>query len=204
MPYTHGIKWNDDLIEQKIKEVVNTLQIDHFPTHTEMIKALGKTSLCKKVSDKGTLFWAEKMGLPIRESETYLGNSYEIYAITDIFENTELLSVQTSSRHPYDLLTDSRVKIDVKVSKGFTNNCNSRAFTFNLEKKEPTCDLFLLYCVDDNGTIKKRLIIPSFILIGQTQVGVGDVSKWDKYMDRWEFIVKIDEFYKNLVKDIHV
>ena len=25
---------------------------------------------------------------------------------------------------------------------------------------------------------------------------MGDVSKWDKYMDRWEFIVKIDEFYK--------
>lgn len=198
MAYTHGTKWNDELIEQKINEVINILNIAHFPTHSEIEKALGNKSLTKKISEKGTIFWAEKMGIPLKESETFLGNSYEIFAISDIFENTELLSIQTSSRHPYDLLTDNRVKIDVKVSKGFTNNCNSKAFTFNLEKKEPTCDLFILYCVGDDGEMRKRLIIPSYILLGQTQVGVGEISKWDKYKDRWDFITKTSEFFKTL------
>lgn len=73
----------------------------------------------------------------LRYSETAFGNRFEIEAISDIFENTGLHSVQPSTRHPYDLIVDNSVKIDVKASKEFTNNCNSKAFTFNLEKRVP-------------------------------------------------------------------
>lgn len=104
-------------------------------------------------------------------------------------------SVQTSSRHPYDLLTDNSVKIDVKVSKEFTNNCNSKAFTFNLEKKNPTCDIFLLYCLNDDETCRKVLIIPSCSTLGKTQIGVGENSKWNRYENRWEIIKQYSEFF---------
>lgn len=198
MGYTHGTDWTDELIEQKIMEVVNTLQIDHFPTHTEIIKVLGNKGLAAKISKhKGTVYWAEKLGLPLKYSETSFGNKFEVEAISDIFENTGLHSVQTSSRHPYDLIVDNSVKVDVKVSKEFTNNCKSKAFTFNLEKREPTCDIFLLYCLNDDETKRKVLIIPSCSLLGQTQIGIGDKSKWDFYIDRWDFIEQYSTFFDN-------
>ena len=198
MGYIQGIEWSDSVIEQKIMEVVNKLNLDHFPTHSEMVKALGNKSLpCKILKDKGTIYWAEKMGLPIKYSETSFGNKFEIVAISDIFENTGLHSVQTSSRHPYDLITDNSVKIDVKVSKEFTNNCNAKAFSFNLEKREPTCDIFVLYCLNDDETMRKVLIIPSCTLLGQTQVGVGENSKWNEYMEHWDYIKQYSDFFNN-------
>lgn len=195
MGYTHGTEWSDQVIEEKIIQVVKTFDLDHFPTHSEMNKALGNSGLAKKVSDKGTVYWAEKFGLPIKYSETSFGNKFEVSAISDIFENTGLHSVQTSIKHPYDLLTDNSVKIDVKVSKEFTNNCNSKAFSFNLEKREPTCDIFILYCLNDDETCNKVLIVPSCSLLGQTQIGVGKISKWDEYMERWDYIKQYSDFF---------
>ena len=196
MGYTHGTEWTDELIEQEIWKVVNELQLDHFPTHTEIMQALGNKGLAAKISKyKGTVYWAEKLGLTLKYSETSFGNKYEIEAINDIFENTGLHSVQTSSRHPYDLLVDNSVKIDVKAAKEFINNCNARAFSFNLEKREPTCDIFILYCLNDDETYNKVLIIPSCTLLGQTQVGVGKSSKWDFYVEKWNFITEYSRFF---------
>lgn len=198
MGYTHGIQWNDEMIEEKIKEVINELNIDYFPSHSEIESVLKNKSLTNKLCDKGSYFWAAKMGLPLKNSETKLGNEYELFAISDIFENTELQSIPTSSRHPYDILTDYRVKIDVKISKPYTNKRNITAYSFNLEKSMPTCDIFLFYCVGNDNAIKKTLIVPANILFGQTQVGVGENSKWDRYKDRWDFIIKTSEFFKTL------
>lgn len=198
MGYTRGTVWTDEVIEKKIMEVVEKLNLDHFPTHSEIIKALGNKGLAVKISKyKGTVFWAEKMGLPIKYSETSFGNRFEIKCISDIFENTGLHSVQTSSRHPYDLLVNNSVKVDVKVSKEFTNNCHTKSFTFNLEKREPTCDIFILYCLEDDESVRKALIIPACSLLGQTQIGVGDKSKWDFYINRWDFIQQYSEFFDN-------
>lgn len=198
MGYTHGTAWTDEVIENKIMEVVQKLNLDHFPTHSEMIAALGNRGLAAKISkDKGTVFWAEKLGLPIKYSETSFGNRFEIKAISDIYESTGLHSVQTSSRYPYDLLVDNSVKIDVKVSKEFMNNCNAKSFSFNLEKREPTCDIFILYCLENDESVRKVLIIPSCSLLGQTQVGVGDKSKWDFYINRWDFIKQYSDFFDN-------
>ena len=202
MGYTHGTSWTDDSIEKAILEVVDRLNLDHFPTHSEMCSVFGNKGLACKISKhKGTVYWAEKLGLPLSYSETSFGNKFEIIAIADIFENTSLKSVQTSSRHPYDLLTDNSVKIDVKVAKAFENNCKAKAFSFNLEKREPTCDIFILYCLNDDETYKKVLIIPSCSLSGQTQLGVGENSKWDYFQEKWNYILDYSEFYskyKNL------
>ena len=198
MGYTHGTEWTDELIEQEILKVVDKLKLDHFPTHTEITQALGNKGLASKISKhKGTVYWAEKLGLPLRYSETSFGNKYEIEAINDIFDNTGLHSIQTSSRHPYDLLVDNFVKIDVKVAKEFINNCNARAFSFNLEKREPTCYIFILYCLNDDETYNKVLIIPSCALLGQTQIGVGKTSKWDFYVEKWNFITEYSRFFDN-------
>ena len=197
MGYTHGTEWNDELIEKKILEVVHELNIDHFPTHSEIIMVLGNKGLAAKISKyKGSVYWAEKLGLPLKYSETSFGNKFEIIAISDIFENTGLHSVQTSSRHPYDILVNNSVKIDVKVSKEFASNNCSKYYSFNLEKREPTCDIFVLYCLNDNESCNKTLIIPSCALMGQTQVGVGRKSKWDFYTNKWDYIRQYNDFFE--------
>lgn len=196
MGYTHGTAWTDEIIEEKIMECVNGLKLDHFPTHNEMVEYFGNKGLASKVGKyKGTGYWAEKLGLPLKLSETVFGNSYEEFAVSDIFENTGLTSVMTSSRHPYDIFVNNAVKIDVKASREFVTNSNSKAFTFNLEKREPTCDIYLLYCINDDKTIRKKLIIPACALLGQTQVGVGNNSKWDFFKDRWDVITEFNTFF---------
>lgn len=196
MGYTHGRKWADEDIEKEILNIVESLKIDYFPTHEEMMKFTGGSGLRKAVTRKGSLYWSEKLGLPLKSSDTQFGNKYEMIASDDIYEHTGFHSIWTSTRHPYDLLTDNSVKIDIKVSKPFTNNCNAKAYTFNLEKREPTCDIFILYCVNDDETIEKVLIIPSCSLLGQTQLGVGKTSRWDKYKDKWDYIEEYSSFHR--------
>ena len=159
MGYAYGTKWTDDLIEKEILDVVKKLNIDYFPTHTEIKQVKGNSALASKIANyKGSAFWAEKLNLPLKYSETSFGNKYEIIAISDIFEHTGLNSIQTSSRHPYDLMVDNDVKVDVKVAKKIKNNCNTYSYSFNLEKREPTCDIFLLYCLNNDETNDKIII----------------------------------------------
>ena len=54
MGYTHGIPWNDDLIKENIMIVVEKLNLDHFPTHSEMIEVFEtKALLARLQSIKG-------------------------------------------------------------------------------------------------------------------------------------------------------
>lgn len=196
MGYTHGIKWTDEKVENEILSVVKQLNIDHFPTHVEMMQATGNKALACRISKtQGTLFWAEKLGIPIKFSETSFGNRFEIFAIEDIFENCMLTSVHTSSGHPFDIYTNNSVKIDVKVSKVFINNNGAESYSFNLEKKEPTCDIYLLYCVNGDESIDKTLVVPSCLLMGQSQMGVGITSKWDIYKEKWDYINEYSDFF---------
>lgn len=37
MGYTHGKEWNDDAIKKNIVEIIEETNLDHFPTHSEMV-----------------------------------------------------------------------------------------------------------------------------------------------------------------------
>lgn len=196
MGYTHGNRWTDEKLQDCIFEIVSALKLDHFPTHSELNSYFGTNAVSLALSRHGgTRKWAEKLEMKIFECESEFGNQYELIAISDIENETGLKSIQTKPRYPYDLLTNRNIKVDVKVSKQIFTNCNSWQNTFNLEKKEPTCDIFVLYCLDKDGCLLKRIIIPSCVLSGQTQIGVGNDSKWDKYVDNWSLFVKYQRFY---------
>lgn len=198
MGYTHGNKWSDDKVESEILRVIKELGIDHFPTHKEMKSVIGDKSLsCRISKTQGTVYWSEKLGIPIKYCKTNFGNKFELIAIDDIFENTMLSSSHTSMGHPYDIYVNNCVKVDVKVSKPFINNSGTAAFTFNLEKVIPTCDIYVLYCVDEKESVIKTIIIPSCMLFGQSQLGVGMTSKWDMYKDKWNIISEYNKFFSH-------
>lgn len=197
MEKTQVIKWNDEAIENAIKEVVKIAKINSMPTHSLMKKITGNEALSNAVSKHGgSKYWADKLGLEIKSCESKIGYEYEcecMSTLTTMGYDCEL----TKSRYPYDILANGNIKIDVKVSNLYKSN-RGNFYTFNLEKSMPTCDIFVCYCINDNKDIN-TFVIPSCVLSGKTQLSVGaEKSKYDKYINAWNIISKYDDFYKSV------
>lgn len=193
MGYTHGEKWNEEKILQEVKKVVAKTGQKTMPTHKELFDFFGNYKLTNAMAKrKGTKYYANILGLSIKECESKMGEDNEFYCSIQINEILGLDSQKTAPRYPYDLLVENSVKIDVKSAKLFKIN-NTQYFTFNLEKTHQTCDLYVFYCIE-NDVIVKTLIIPSYILSGKTQLSIGHKSKYDKYIDRWDLILKYYHF----------
>jgi len=200
MGHVNGRKWSEGEVEKEIMEIVNSKHLNYFPTKREMIEFYGNRSLSNKVSKSGgSRYYADLLNLKMVSCESDFGNFYEDFAIDDIVENTGLRSVHTDVKYPYDILTNGNIKVDVKVSKKLTRKNSAFPFySFNLEKREPTCDLFIFYCLDEDCEIERTAIIPSCILAGKTQIGMGGLSKWEVYEDKWNYFKMYDDFYKQV------
>lgn len=185
--------WTDELIKERILEVVDFHGYSRMPTMKEIEDYYGNTALTKKIGVSGGFeAWANKLKLSRKPCESVLAAQYEKLAKKTLEEkgfNCELTSV----KHPYDILVNGGVKIDVKVSNLVAIG-DSKAYTFNLEKKQPTCDLYVAYCLDENKEIAKTYIIPSRVLTGQCQLSLGkDNSEYDIYLNRWELIKRFND-----------
>lgn len=185
--------WTDELIEERILEVVDFHGYSRMPTMKEIEDYYGNTALTKKIGASGGFeAWANKLKLSRKPCESVLAAQYEKLAKKTLEEkgfNCELTSV----KHPYDILVNGGVKIDVKVSNLVAIG-DSKAYTFNIEKKQPTCDLYVAYCLDENKEIAKTYIIPSRVLTGQCQLSLGkDNSEYDIYLNRWELIKRFND-----------
>lgn len=190
------------MVVAEIQRVIKALELERFPTHSEMVEFLGNKSLTNKISKSGgTKYWAKLLGYEVKVCESEFGNYFEKYSIEDITKNTGLQGYQNKVGYPYDITINKHIKVDIKSSAIIKNSNNYRYHSFNLEKKEPTCDIYILYCIDDNDEIYKKYIIPSCHLYGQTQIGISAFgnSKWDKYRDKWSVFNTYNEFYISLI-----
>lgn len=196
MGYTHGIRWTDQEIEKEIKNVINALCIERMPTRKETVIVTKSNSLncaiCRTYKYSG---WAKRLGLSIGNgSDTWFGKMYEEKA-TNLLMLLGYKVERMPTKHPYDLLLNDAIKIDVKAAKPYVQkNTGNKYHTYNLEKRNPTCDIYLLFALDDTERI---FIIPS-LFVNQTQIGIGKDSKYNKFMDRWDYIKKFDHFYLGL------
>ncbi len=201
MGYSHGKRWSEQEILDKIKYMVEELGMKTFPTHSQMDKFYNSCGLSNAISKRGgTQKYAEIMGLEIKKSETEFGERLEQYCLIEIEEKIDVECQKTNSRYPYDILVGRSVKVDVKASKLFSNYGDSKYYSFNLEKKDQTCDIFVFYCIGEDNSIEKTLIIPSVILSGKKQLSIGRFSsRYDLYEDRWDYIEKYYQFMKECV-----
>lgn len=200
MGYAHGKRWNETEVEEQIMQIVRDRGMTTFPTLSEMTEYYGNQGLRNKVARSGGSFaWAEKLGLPMKQSDTSFGRKYELFAIEDIRSHTSSAIVEKmSTRYPYDILVEKCVKIDVKASRPVRNGKGGYQYSFNLEKKYPTCDVFLLYGLGWDGEVLQTLIVPSLLTYGISQIYAGTNPRWMHFQDKWQVFSSYLKFYNGL------
>lgn len=189
-------KWTDELIVKEIHKSINTLCITRMPTTSELL-GIGRGDLQNVISKNGGFrYWANKVGLKLKNSETTKGQKYERIA-TDILNKQKFNVEVMSNGHPYDLLIDGNVKVDVKVGAAHYH-FGSRAHTFRPSSKNSTCDIYVCFALDENEETENIFIIPSKFAKVQT-INVGTNSKYDRFIDRWDFVNEYTKFYDSVV-----
>jgi len=188
MGYVRGTRWNEELIKEKVLEVVSALELKRMPSQKECENYFKNCALTNAISRRmGWYVLAQEMGLPIKDSETYFGKKHEQIAQEQLISRGfEVRRMPTN--FPYDLLVNDCVKVDVKASKLYKGE-HGNFYSFNLEKPFCTCDIYMLYLVGDDGSEKDLLIVPSKFVATNTQIGVGEkTSKYHYYSGKWEYI----------------
>lgn len=194
MGHTHGRKWSEETIRAEIIKTMNFFGIDTMPTRKMFEEYYQGTGLIEAISrNGGVIKWAELLGVEHKGLETSLGEKYE-----EIIKN-ELIkrgyqAERMKRRYPYDILVDSVVKVDVKVARIYKCS-NGKFHTFNLEKENPTCDIYIACCLDNEELIERTYIVPAVKLTGKTQLTVGKKSIYDKYLNTWNLIDEYIDFY---------
>lgn len=196
MAYSHGIKWNDEKIKEKILEVKDGLGIDRMPSRKETEQFYNDNRLASAISHRrGWRHYANELGLEIKKSETEFGKINESFVDT-LLKQKGYSTRRMPQNHPYDILLNDNIKIDVKASRLYRGK-NGSFYAFNLEKEYPTCDVFILVAIKDDN--KKIYVVPSVAVSGQVQISIGGTnSKYNIYLERWDFIDAFDEFYKKI------
>lgn len=196
MGYTHGHRWSDEEIIKGIYSVMSALNIQRMPSRTEMRMVFGNNGLSNTVSRKGGFYkWAEKLNIPIKRSETQTGKEFEEVAIS-LIKSRGYTVQRMSTKYPYDLLINENVKIDVKAARAYFLK-GSRVHTVGINKKYATCDIYLIFALGENDNIERKFIIPGNEL-KLTSLNFGENSKYNKYIDRWDYLDKFNDFYKKL------
>lgn len=199
MGYSHGNKWTHEQIVSSVLEVVGALELDRMPSKKECDEYYQNTALTNVISkrDGGWYKLANELGLGMKQCETEFGKKYERIAAIHL-ERLGFRVEKMTQNHPYDLLVDGCVKIDVKASHLYCGP-NGSFYTFNLEKEHSTCDAAILYAIDETRVETRSWVIPSSVFQGKKQISIGLIkSKYNFYQDRWDYIRRISDFWRSL------
>ena len=194
MGYTNGINWTDELIANGIEKIASTFEPKRMPTNREVIEFEGNYALSSAIQKSGGFsYWANRLGLEQKYSETALG----IQGEKDIAMWLESLGFDvklTSIKHPYDLLVNGCVKVDVKTANtSMIRGCPVHAY--RLAKKDHTCDFYIFYEADT----LKVYVVPAYKCQGQIQVEMGNNSKpYVKYLGSYHLIKEAAEMYQRM------
>lgn len=189
-------KWFDDVIESELLKCVNSLQLDRMPTANEL-KSLGRQDLHMAIQkSKKYSGWAEHLGLGRKQSETVRGQNRE-EEIAAKLESLGHKVERMTTKHPYDLLVNDTVKIDVKTGKAYLMR-GSRVHSFGISKKDPTCDIYIVLALDEQDQVERLFVIPSHHL-KVVSLCIGKESIYNRFINCWEYIDQYTEFFKQIV-----
>lgn len=186
--------WSDELIEQELKKSIEILGLDRMPTANEL-KSIERNDLhCKVSRTLKYSGWADKLNLNMKDCDTRAGQNFEAN-LENILKSKGFSVQRMSTRYPFDLLVNGCVKIDAKVSNPY-NYEGQTYHTFRLAKKYGSCDIYMCQTLLSEQP-DRLFIIPSHY-VQVVMLSVGKKSKYDKYIDRWDYIEQYSNFMKSL------
>ena len=198
--YSKGIHWTDALIREKVLEVKSAMSLDRMPSCSEC-KAYFHDSKLSSAISKRPGEWSQlalDLGLEIKESATYFGKQQESIAEEILIAHG--FSVRKMSQNfPYDLLVNDCVKVDVKASHLYCGPYGD-FYTFNIEKPFATCDIYLLFTLNDDNTVRSIFVIPSKFVITNNQISIGVLkSKYHRFERCWNYIEALSDFWDTVL-----
>lgn len=162
MGYTHGKKWDEQKIINTLTKVKNALYIDRMPSKSEVEEYCGDKSLSCAVSKHGGwAYFSKVMGLPMKNSCTTFGDENEQFIIEKI-KSLGYDAIKTKVRHPYDILVNGIVKIDVKSAHLYKRDGREPVYSFAINNEQPKCDIFICVAIKDDG--EDIYVIPSHFI----------------------------------------
>jgi hypothetical protein len=142
--------WNDDLIEAALR--LDETRLGRMPTANEL-RFLGQNDLACAISKHGGFrFWACRLGLRQKGTETHRGQKWERHEAA-FFRSMGFEVVEQPTRAPFDLLVNGHC-VDVKSST------RSGWYQFGSIKRGSDCDFFDLLCVH-NDEVRARFVVPA-------------------------------------------
>lgn len=188
-------RWTLEKIEEELNKYIEAKGLERLPSKPDLIKE-GRQDLGNALTrHKGMEYWSERIGLPLKPSETTKGRMFERIVQNEL-ENRNHDVKRMTTKHAYDLLVNENVKIDIKVaSPGDVQGY--RTHTFRPSKEYPTCDLYICVALDEENELEKVFVIPSkFAQV--TTLCIMENSRYNAFIDRWDYIDRYTEFYKEL------
>lgn len=189
------MKWNEELIATRVSEIANKFAPARMPSNNEVIEMTGNYALANAIQKNGGYeFWANKLGLERKHSETKVGIEYE-RRVAEMLRKGGHSVQETTIKHPYDLLVDGCVKVDVKVASTSLIR-GSKVHAYRIAKRQHTCDFYICCEVDTGGIY----VIPANMVTGQVQIEMGlNSQKYNHYKGAFYLIDDAVQFYQSLV-----
>lgn len=188
------MKWTDEMIAEGIERIASTFVPKRMPSNREVIEYEGNHKLSDAIQKNGGyVYWANRLGLERKYSETWLGVEGE-KQIAGVLEVKGYEVKPTSTKHPYDLLVNGCIKVDVKTAKtSYIRGCPVHAY--RLAKRDHTCDFYIFYEADT----LKVYVVPAHKCQGQVQVEMGNNSKpYAKYLGAFHLIKEASDMYRRM------
>jgi len=186
---SYGIRWTDELIEERLRE--HSGELGRMPTSVELCEREGDSALATIVGRRGGYrVWAYRIGLPLSGGTVHRGAAWEDHE-ERFFRELGLAVVRQRTKAVFDLLVAER-RVDVKSARwsAYARGATTvRGYVFGNLRGGTDCDFFDLLCIED-GAVAHRFIIPSsatrvqtLTITERTLGGFGKYSEWRDRID---------------------
>lgn len=192
MGHAFGEHWTQEKILQSVKDCMDATGLTRMPSRSELSEYYGNDKVTNAIRrfPGGYYKVAELLKIEMKESETQFGKYGEELAIK-LLEEHGFSVERMTTRYAYDLYVNGSVKVDVKTARPSRAN-KSFCYSFNLEKRFPTCDVYFL--IAKNEEKESIYIVPASI--NQTQIGLGTgTTVYSKYQDRYDIITDMSKAF---------
>lgn len=193
MGHAFGEHWTQEKILQSVKDCMDATGLTRMPSRSELSGYYGNNKVTNAIKrfPGGYYKVAELLKIEMKKSETQFGRSGEELAI-DLLKAHGFEVERMSTRYAYDLYVNGSVKVDVKTARLSKTSGTAFYYSFNLEKRFPTCDVYFLIAKNEDG--ESIYIVPASI--NQTQIGIGEKkTKYIKYQDRYDIIADMSKAF---------